>query len=221
MHSAVLLPLLLLPFSLAAKKTVKVGDGGKLVFVPDHITAAKGDTIEFTFYPHNHSVAQSTFDKPCQALEKGIFSGFFTPTTEPANQTFTVTVNNTDPIWLYCSTAGHCQGGMAMVVNEPKDKTLKTYQDNSKEATSSSQSEVAGGVISDQSSGSSSSVSSKAAGSSSATAAATGATGSSTAASSASSTSATASPTNAVSKVSAGAGLGALGLLGVLVGGIF
>lgn len=82
MHLAVLLPLVLLPFSLAKKISVKVGSGG-LVFNPSNITAAKGDTVEFTFYPKNHSVAQSTFDKPCQALDKGIFSGFL-PTNSVA-----------------------------------------------------------------------------------------------------------------------------------------
>ena len=80
MHPAVLLPLLLLPFSHAAKQTVKVGEND-LVFNPSSITAAKGDTIEFSFYPHNHSVAQSTFEKPCQPLNGGIFSGYFTPST--------------------------------------------------------------------------------------------------------------------------------------------
>jgi hypothetical protein len=34
---------------------------------------------------------------------------------------FTITINDTNPIWLYCSqTQGsHCQAGMAMVINPP------------------------------------------------------------------------------------------------------
>lgn len=77
MHPAsVLLPLVLLPLSLAAQHQVAVGKGG-LVFDPENLTAAKGDTVEFSFYSGNHSVAESTFDKPCQPLDNGIFSGFF------------------------------------------------------------------------------------------------------------------------------------------------
>lgn len=31
---------------------------------------------------------------------------------------FTVMVNDTNPIWFYCATAKHCQGGMVGVINE-------------------------------------------------------------------------------------------------------
>ncbi|MCJ1465733.1 hypothetical protein MMC07_004352 [Pseudocyphellaria aurata] len=230
MHPAILLSLALVPFSLAAKKSVKVGNTkGDLVFDPDTITAEKGDTIEFSFYPQNHSVAQSTFDKPCQALEDGIFSGFIPSESGAAKQIFTVTVNSTDPIWLYCSKEGHCQRGMAMVVNQPKDNTLKSYQSKALTAQSNSQPEVAGGVVSDsdQTLGSSSSSGSAASATGTASAASTNSANSATSATSAASpTSASAastSPTstpNAVGKLSAGAGMGALGLLGVMVGGM-
>lgn len=70
------LPLLLaiLPLSLAKKISVDVGKGS-LVFSPDTITAEKGDSIEFTFYPQSHDVVESTFDKPCSYKSGGIFSG--------------------------------------------------------------------------------------------------------------------------------------------------
>lgn len=69
------LPLLaILPLSLAKKISVDVGKGA-LVFSPDNITAEKGDSIEFTFYPQNHNVVESTFDKPCNYKSGGIFSG--------------------------------------------------------------------------------------------------------------------------------------------------
>lgn len=85
MHLALLLPLALLPFSLAKNTTkVSVGSGGRLVFNPETLTAEKGDTVEFVFYPSAHSVAESTFDKPCEAKEKGIFSGFSFNTTSGA-----------------------------------------------------------------------------------------------------------------------------------------
>lgn len=69
------LPLLaILPLSLAKVIPVDVGNGG-LVFSPDTITAEKGDSIVFTFYPDSHTVAESTFDKPCNYKSGGIFSG--------------------------------------------------------------------------------------------------------------------------------------------------
>ena len=91
------------------------------MFDPSNVTAAKGDVLEFHFYPANHSIAQSSFDKPCIADETGIWSGFVPVTKEEVvgNESFSVTVNSTDPLWLYCSQGDHCQDGMAMVVNEP------------------------------------------------------------------------------------------------------
>lgn len=69
------LPLLaILPLSLAKVISVDVGNGG-LVFSPDTITAEKGDSVVFTFYPQSHDVVESTFDKPCSYKSGGIFSG--------------------------------------------------------------------------------------------------------------------------------------------------
>jgi plastocyanin len=73
--------------SAAAESTGKVFDvnvgnlKAELVFEPDTVIASVGDIINFHFYPINHSVAQSSFDKPCQPLQGGvgqipIFSGF-------------------------------------------------------------------------------------------------------------------------------------------------
>lgn len=79
------LPLLaILPLSLAKTITVDVGKNG-LVFSPDTITAEKGDTIEFTFYPQSHTVVESTFDKPCSYKSGGIFSGTGFQTTNAAS----------------------------------------------------------------------------------------------------------------------------------------
>ena len=95
--------------------SVSVGASG-LVFTPDTATAAMGDNIQFHITP-GHSVTQSTFSDPCHPIAGvGVYSGFPTGSTP-----FTITVNNTDPIWLYCSqtAGGHCQAGMAMVINAP------------------------------------------------------------------------------------------------------
>ena len=54
---------------------VSVGDGG-LVFDPDTVSAAVNDQVRFTFYPRNHSVAESPYDAPCTPKDAGIFSGY-------------------------------------------------------------------------------------------------------------------------------------------------
>ncbi len=100
--------------------TVKVGDGS-LQFSPSTISAKVGETVEFHFFPNTHSVAQSTFAKPCTPLANGtsFFSGGIkTASGENAN-TFTITVNSTAPIWFYCGFPSHCEAGMAGVINPP------------------------------------------------------------------------------------------------------
>lgn len=57
------------------------------------------------------------------------------------SQTFEVTVNNTDPIFFYCSQNkfSHCISGMSGVVNEPSSgDTLDAYQAAAKSVKSAS-----------------------------------------------------------------------------------
>ena len=121
--STFFLPLLI---SAETTHTVRVGNGG-LTIDPDNVQAEVGDFINFEFYPNNHSIAQSSFDKPCEPLSGGagvkpIFSGFFPVDTtngdKEAKQMFTMMINNTDPIWLDCAQSSHCQDGQVMVINQ-------------------------------------------------------------------------------------------------------
>jgi len=129
---------------------VTVGKGGELAFSPSVVSAAVGAKLEFHFYPKNHSVAQSSFTSPCEPLSGGVFAGFMpVSSSSGGSTTFTMTVNSTSPIWLYCPQTGHCQAGMAMVVNQPTDptKSLTVYQTNAKGTSSSGeQPQVEGGV---------------------------------------------------------------------------
>lgn len=71
----------------------------------------------------------------------GVDSGFkpvsLTNTTSPV---FTVMVNDTNPIWLYCAQVGHCPAGMAMVINEMagSNMTLAAYKAAAAKLTSTS-----------------------------------------------------------------------------------
>jgi len=126
---------------------VKVGNAnGTLAYSPNSIAAAVGDMVQFQFAPVNHTVTQSTFDQPCQPIAMnqpgtaGIFSGFMpVAATSATTPTYTIMINNTTPIWLYCSQAKHCQSGMTMVINvnptANSTRTLANYQALAAKAT--------------------------------------------------------------------------------------
>ena len=58
-----------------AIQVVTVGEGEKLQYSPDTITAAVGSQVEFQFFGPTHSVVQASFDKPCAPFDNG--DGFF------------------------------------------------------------------------------------------------------------------------------------------------
>ena len=94
--------------------TVSVGQGG-LKFVPSTITAKPGEFVTFKFVTAGHSVAKSTFNAPCQAVTDS--TGFFSGTMNSASGEFSIEVKDTDPIFFFCATEGHCQLGMSGVIN--------------------------------------------------------------------------------------------------------
>ncbi|VBB78335.1 Putative protein of unknown function [Podospora comata] len=118
---------------------VTVAQNGSLTFSPDNIKAAPGEFVQFQFLAGNHTVTQSTFDKPCQPIAMhsnatGFHSGF-QPVAASASMgmipTYTIQINNTNPLWLYCAQGRHCENGMSMVINEPAtnpNRTLANYK---------------------------------------------------------------------------------------------
>jgi hypothetical protein len=84
--------------------------------------------VQFQFWAGNHTVTQSSFDQAClpavaTANSTGgpIWSGFQDVSASAAMgeiPTFTIMINDTKPLWLFCSTGPHCQNGMSMVINE-------------------------------------------------------------------------------------------------------
>ncbi|KDR85124.1 hypothetical protein GALMADRAFT_131858 [Galerina marginata CBS 339.88] len=118
------LGLALLPLISATVIDIQVGAGGNLAYSPEAISAKPGDQVVFHFHAKNHTVTQSSFADPCGKKDGGINSGF---QPVPANQTdnlptFTVTVNDTNPVWVYCAQAAktpasHCGAGMVFAIN--------------------------------------------------------------------------------------------------------
>jgi plastocyanin len=123
--SATMTALLGLASAQTKMHVVSVSGNGN-TFSPDSIQAAVGEMIQFQFRAGNHSVVQSNFDNPCEPIGMhgnvtGFFSGYQDVAASEAMDmipTYTVQVTDTKPIWVYCSKATHCQGGMSMVINE-------------------------------------------------------------------------------------------------------
>ncbi|RWA13241.1 hypothetical protein EKO27_g1865 [Xylaria grammica] len=130
-------------FAAAVNIEVTVGKDSKLEFNPASITAQIGDTITYKFFSKNHAVAQSTFADPCHLQENGIFSGF-TPNASPdvaAPTDFTITINDTKPLWFYCpqTNGNHCQNGMVHAINAPNTgNTFDAYMTKAKQAATPS-----------------------------------------------------------------------------------
>ncbi|RAQ47363.1 extracellular serine-rich protein [Aspergillus flavus] len=135
----------------SAVQTVDVGEHG-FSFDPDTLKVAPGGKVEFHFYPGNHSVAQASFSKPCHPMnDSSFFSGFIAPTTGESDTVFTVTVNDTKPIWYYCGQVGHCQAGMVGVINPPASgsDSLEAFKSAASNANGDSvPSKVQGGTLS-------------------------------------------------------------------------
>jgi hypothetical protein len=72
-------------------------------------------------------------------LAGGFFSTF-NPTTAESNKSFTLLINDTKPIWIYCgqTTGSHCQSGMVAAINAPATgNTLAAFTALAKNATAS------------------------------------------------------------------------------------
>jgi plastocyanin len=104
---------------------VTVGGPNQLFYSPSNISANVGDTITFQFQVKNHTVTQSSFATPCRSLtltstsgQVGFDSGFMPVAADATTfPNYTISVNDTNPIWAYCRQTGHCGSGMVFSVN--------------------------------------------------------------------------------------------------------
>jgi len=131
----VLSGLLLAPFAVADVHDIWVGGAdGQLEYSPDAISAQVGDQVVFHFQQKNHTVTQSSFASPCGLKEGGFNSGFMPVAANVTDNfpTFTITVNDTNPIWAYCAqgantAASHCGKGMVVAINCGADGSANSF----------------------------------------------------------------------------------------------
>ncbi|GFF46716.1 cupredoxin [Aspergillus lentulus] len=204
-----------------AVHTVDVGEHG-FTFDPDTLSVSPGDKVEFHFYPGDHSVAQAAFSKPCHPLnQSSFFSGFIPATNGESSEVFTLTVNDTSPIWYYCGQVGHCQAGMVGVINPPRNgpNTLDAFKSAARNAGDSTvPSAVGGGTLGKPSTASTMSSGTSQTSTSTSSSTSTSATTSSTSTSTATSTSSPSpSPTSEGSRFRLWPSLSIVMLLSVLV----
>lgn len=85
------------------------------------VKAFRGLILQADMFPHekNYSVVQTSFENPCHPIPNGFYSGFVVSSLAGplAPIHFTITLNNTDPIWFYCSQGSLCQQNMLGVIN--------------------------------------------------------------------------------------------------------
>jgi hypothetical protein len=115
---------------------------GGHTFIPDVTQAEVGDFVEFQFYPTNHSVVRAAYKFPCIPFEKietdkvGFFSGFH-PVDAILDKppTWTVRVNDSDPMFFYCSAPGSCINyAMVGVINPNASTSLEVQRDNAEKS---------------------------------------------------------------------------------------
>jgi len=111
-------------------------------FVPNVTEAAVGDTLEFRFYPLNHSVVRAEYLVPCIPYEMsgpsktGFFGGFHAvdKVLEDA-PSYSILVNDTNPIFFYCSAPGSCLNyGMVGAVNPNNSQDIEQQHQKAKDS---------------------------------------------------------------------------------------
>ncbi|KKZ67695.1 hypothetical protein EMCG_06633 [[Emmonsia] crescens] len=125
------------PGSMAQNVTVGLDKGKTLRYSPEYLLKApKGSKIHFDFRAANHTLTESSFDKPCTPLGKrsAIDTGFnhANPDDIPEFKPFDFISRSNTPRYFYCRQGGstaksHCGKGMVFAINVNEHK-FKQFQ---------------------------------------------------------------------------------------------
>ncbi|KAK7014900.1 Phytocyanin domain-containing protein [Favolaschia claudopus] len=87
---------------------------GVFRMVPFATNASVGDTLEFHWGADGHTVTKSSSLLPCN---KSSQDPVFATGTRNESFVFTQVVNDTNPLFYFCATPGHCEKGMFGIIN--------------------------------------------------------------------------------------------------------
>ncbi|KAK7958578.1 hypothetical protein PG988_013426 [Apiospora saccharicola] len=120
--------------SQGARIRVDVGSNGSPAFVytPKVISAQLGDIVDFHFVDENaaSSVVRGVAGAPCTPFtptKKGFFNSGFVLGDPTGSNVFSVKINETTPVPIYCSVGGHCRAGMVGYIN-PGQGDFEAYE---------------------------------------------------------------------------------------------
>jgi plastocyanin len=110
---------------------VEVGAFGQLIFNPDQVNADVGDSIRFTFRSFNHSLIQSSLEKPC--IPNHQFQSGFRQFNAADSQSMMLsfTINSPEPQFFFCQQSvpvSHCDRGMVFAINA--GESMAKFLDN-------------------------------------------------------------------------------------------
>jgi hypothetical protein len=109
---------------------VIVGGPAGLVYTPESLNANVGDMVVFTFMQQNHTLTQSTFAAPCDAMPGGMDTSFVpnpNNTVNPPPQ-MAMQVKVSTPLWFFCGQKGHCGKGMTFSINPTAAKSQAMFK---------------------------------------------------------------------------------------------
>lgn len=106
--------------------TVLVGPNRQLIYDPPFINGVgRGQRIHFDFRAVNHTLTESSFERPCTKIPGAQFdTNFdnFNPNDIPNFKPFDITLDGDRPRFFYCkqgnrSPNSHCARGMVFAIN--------------------------------------------------------------------------------------------------------
>ncbi|KAF8749981.1 hypothetical protein RHS01_09674 [Rhizoctonia solani] len=128
------------PSGISKTHKVTVGAWGQLRYNPEFVHAKLETTSSSSckfLHPKNHTVTESSFGKPCSAIDGGFRTGFV-PVAEEDKHDLPIRkfkVTDEKPHWFYCGQIGHCPAGMVFAVNPPNEgNTFEKFQSMAKES---------------------------------------------------------------------------------------
>ncbi|CAG8957023.1 hypothetical protein HYFRA_00012503 [Hymenoscyphus fraxineus] len=124
-------------------KTHTVIAGAGPTFIPSSVDAQVGDKVVFAFSSGNHTITQSSFEKPCEKLPNGFDSDYIgNSATE-----ISLAVNVSTAQFFYSKQSSDCKDGMVFALNPTSAQSESAFRALAISQTGSTSSRMSPGVI--------------------------------------------------------------------------